>query len=467
MRLRSPAGRGLLVGAILGSGLALLDSTVVNVALPHIGTDLGASMAGLQWTVNAYTLMLAALVLVGGALGDRFGRRRIFVLGMVWFTVGSVLCGLAPGIGWLVAARALQGIGAALLTPGSLALIEATLREEDRARAIGAWAGWSGVAAALGPPIGGYLIDTLGWRWIFFINVPVAAVAVGVTLRYVPESRDPYPPAGYDLLGAGLCVLGLAGLTYALVQAPGAGASVAVLGAGLVGVAALAGFAMVERSSRHPMVPPRLFDSIEFTAINLVTFAVYAALGGVLFFLVLQLQVVDGFSALAAGLANLPLTVLLLVGSPWAGALSRRTGARLPLTIGSFTCALGTLAMLRIGSSTSYWWEVLPAVTLFGLGLTILVAPLTATVLAAAEVRFAGVASGVNNAVARTGSLLAVAALPLLVGLSGTSYADPARVNGAFRLAMLWCAGLLLAGALLSWVLIPARAAAISQPSDG
>ena len=455
LRLRSRHGRGMLVGTILGSGLALLDTTVVNVALPHIGASLGATMDGLQWTVSAYTLMLAALVLLGGALGDRFGRRRLFLVGVVWFTAASVLCGLAPGVWWLVAARALQGIGAALLTPGSLSLINASLHPDDRARGIGIWAGFSGIAAALGPPLGGWIIDASSWRWVFFLNLPVALIALAVTVRYVPESRSDSSAPGFDVTGAVLGAVGLAGVTYALIA--GRGPLPIAVGAGVLGLAAFAGFVAVERRSPHPMMPPALFRSREFSVINAVTLLVYAALSGVIFFFVLQLQIVAGFTALAAGAANTPIPILLLLGSPRAGALSKRVGARVPLTVGCLFAALATLLMLRVGPDAVYWRDVLPAVALFGLGLTVLVAPLTATVLAAVDVRYAGVASGVNNAVARTGGLLAIAALPLLVGLSGAGYASPSTVDHAYRLALLCCCGLLATGGVASWLLLPRR----------
>ncbi|MDT7666447.1 MAG: hypothetical protein QOD04_6003, partial [Pseudonocardiales bacterium] len=461
LRLKSRQGRGLLVGTVLGSGLALLDATVVNVALPHIGVALHTTLAGLQWTVNAYTLMLAAFVLLGGALGDRYGRRRIFLIGMAWFTGASVLCGLSVGVEWLVAARALQGMGAALLTPGSLSLINATLHPDDRGRGIGIWAGFSGIAGALGPVLGGWVIDTFDWRWIFFLNVPVALVVLAVTLRYVPESRAPAPEVrGFDVAGALLGAAGLAGVTYALVAGHGAIAWAAAA----AGVAAFVGFVVVERRSPHPMMPLGLFRSVEFSVINAVTLVVYAGLSGVLFLLVLQLQVTAGFSAIAAGAANAPIPLLILLGSPRAGALGKRYGPRAPLTVGCLLAGLGILAMLRIGPGAVYWRDVLPAVTLFGLGLTVLVAPLTASVLAAVDVRYAGVSSGVNNAVARAGGLLAVAALPLLVGLSGEGYALPAAVDHAYRQAIWYCAGLLGVGAAMSWLLLPRRAPVSGAP---
>ncbi|HEX5594672.1 MAG TPA: MFS transporter [Micromonosporaceae bacterium] len=461
LRVRSAAGRGTLLAAILASGMAFLDSTVVHVALPHIGAELSATTAGLQWTINGYLLMLAAFVLLGGALGDRFGRRRIFLLGVVWFSLASLLCGLAQSMTWLVAARFLQGAGGALLTPGSLALLQASFHPDDRGRAIGAWSGLSGVSTAIGPLIGGWLIDALSWRWIFLMNLPAAAVVILVALRWVPESRDPAaaPRAGaaargprFDLTGALLGALALTGITYALIEAPARRLSPWVLlAAALVGMAAAALFVRLEqRRGEQAMLPPALFTRRLFSLLNAYTVVVYAALGGLTFFLAVQLQNVAGYSALATGMATVPMTLLLLVGSPRAGALARRIGPRLPLTVGPVLAAVGFLLLRSIGPDASYWRDVLPGVTIFGLGMTLVVAPLTASVLAAAADRFAGVASGFNNAAARTGGLLAVAALPLLVGLSGADYRIPAALADAFRSAMLWCAGLMLVGAAVA-----------------
>ena len=456
-------GRWVLLAAVLGSGVAMLDATVVNIALPRIGEELGAEFSGLQWTVNGYTLTLASLILLGGSLGDRFGRRRVFVIGTVWFALASLLCGLAPNVETLVAARMLQGVGGALLTPGSLALLQASFREGDRARAIGAWSGLGGVAGALGPFLGGTLVE-VSWRLVFLVNLPLAAVVVAVALRHVPESYDREMDPRLDLAGAALGALGLAGTTYALVGLGDGGLDAASAGAGLLGVGGLVAFVLVERRSSHPMLPVDLFSSRQFTAANLVTFAVYAALGGVFFLLVLHLQVVAGFAPLAAGLALLPITALMLLLSARAGALAQRIGPRLPMTAGPLLCAAGLLLLLRVGPDASYVRDVLPAVGVFGLGLATTVAPLTATVLAAAPTRHAGVASGVNNAVARAAGLLAVAALPVLAGISGDDYRDATAFAGGFRTAMLLCAGLLLLGGVLSALTISdagVRAAAL------
>ncbi|NIZ93272.1 MFS transporter [Kineococcus rubinsiae] len=456
LRWGTPAARWVLLATILGSGLAGIDATVVNVALPTIGAEFGASFAALQWVVTGYTLTLAALILLGGSLGDRYGRRRVFVVGVAWFAVASLLCGLAPNAGVLVACRAVQGVGAALLTPGSLAMLQASFAPGDRARAIGAWSGLGGVATAIGPLLGGWLVDAASWRWVFLVNVPLAAVVVLVARRHVPETHDPDAHGRVDVAGAALGAVGLAGLTYALIGAP-SGASPAVVVAGSVGVAGLVSFLLVERRSAAPMLPLGIFSSRVFSAVNAVTFAVYAALGAVFLLLVVALQSVAGFSPLAAGSALLPVTVVMLLLSARAGALAQRTGPRLPLTLGPLVCAAGVLAMLRIGASASYLGDVLPAVTVFGLGLALLVAPLTSTVLAAADARHAGVASGVNNAVARAAGLLAVAVVPAVAGLTGDVYRDPAAFAAGFRTALLVCAGLLVAAAVLAAVAVPAQ----------
>ncbi|MFG1877825.1 MFS transporter [Sphaerisporangium sp. NPDC049003] len=463
IRVSSPSGRWILFTTVLGSGMAFLDSTVVNVALPKLGEDLGASMSGLQWTVNAYTLTLAGLILLGGSLGDRYGRRKIFVIGVAWFAVASALCGLAPGIQTLIVARALQGIGGALLTPGSLAIIQSSFAREDRPRAVGVWSGLGGVAGAIGPLLGGWLVETAGWRWVFLINLPIAALVVATAVRHVPETRDETTTGRFDVLGAALAAFALAGLTYGLIER----GSAVPLVAAVAGVALGVAFVVLEaRRSRigpvSPLVPVRVFASREFTAVNIVTLIMYAAMGVVFFLLVVELQVAAGFSPVAAGCSMLPVMLLMLLLSPRAGDLGRRIGPRLPMTAGILMCAGGLLLMSRVGPGSSYLLDVLPAVTLFGVGLSAAVAPLTATVLATAEERYAGVASGVNNAVARTGSLLAVAAIPPLVGLTGAAYTSPVAFTSGFRAAMLVSAAMMACAAVLTFVTI--RTNALREP---
>ncbi len=447
------AGRWVLLTTVLGSGLVMIDGTVVNVALDRIGDEFGAGFTGLQWTVNAYTLTLASLILLGGSLGDRFGRRRVFVFGVVWFALASLLCGLAPDVGTLVAARALQGVGGALLTPGSLALISASFHGPDRAAAVGAWSGLGGIAGAIGPFLGGWLVE-ISWRLVFLINLPLAALIVVVALRHVPESRDPESAPGLDVSGTVLAVVGLGALTYALTGLGESGPTPVLLAGLAVGVLALVAFVVVERRSPHPLVPPVLFTDRVFSAANAVTLLLYGALGVVFLLLVLQLQTVAGFSPLAAGTALLPVTAVMLLFSARAGALAGRIGPRLPMTVGPLVSAGGLLLLLRVDADTSWLLDVLPAVLLFGAGLALTVAPLTATVLDAAPDRYAGSASGVNNAVARAAGLLAVAVIPGLAGIGGADYADPAAFDAGFRTAMLIAAGLLVAAAAVAGLLL-------------
>ena len=424
--------------------MAFLDTTVVNVALPHLGRDLHATVGGLQWTVTGYILTLASFVLLGGALGDRYGRRRVFLVGVAWFTLASVLCGLSPTVGVLVAARALQGCGAALLTPGSLALVQSSFDERVRGRAIGAWSGLSGVSTAVGPFLGGWLIDALSWRWIFFLNVPVAAVAVVLALRCVPESVGERRHR-LDVAGALLAAVGLGGTTYALIERAWWPA--------LVGAGGLVAFVLVERRRADAaMLPPRLFASAQFTALNVVTFYVYAGLSGVGFFLIVELQTVAGYPALVAGTAMLPLTLLMLIGSSRVGALSARIGPRWLLVAGALVAGTGAVLMVRIGPGANYVTDLLPVAVLLGLGMMLVVAPLTSGVLAAAPGDLAGVASGVSNAVARAAGLLAVATLPFAVRLTGRQYQDPHALDTAFHRAVWYSAGLFLAGSLVALV---------------
>ncbi len=454
MAFASAPGRWLLVVAVAGSGMAFLDGTVVNVALPKIGEDFGAATSSLQWILNGYLLTLASLILLGGSLGDRFGRRRVFVLGVGLFTAASLLCAVAPSAEFLIAARMLQGIGGALLTPGSLALIEASFRPADRARAIGAWSGLGGVATAFGPLLGGYLIGAISWRAIFLINLPIGIFVAWAATEHVPESRDPMAPRRVDLRGAVLAALGLAGTTYALIEAPGKGASAAVLVAGVGGLLALAAFFWAETRAPNPMLPLGIFRSRQFSAANAVTFVVYAALGGFFFLLVAFLQISMGYTPIEAGAASLPVTLIMLALSARSGALAQRIGARLPLTVGPLVIAAGLLMMTTIDPGSSYLTGILPAIVVFGLGLTLVVAPVTATVLAAAPANHSGIASGVSNAVARVGSLLAVAVLPVAAGITGDSFYDPRTMTDGFHTAMVICAALAAAGGAIAWLTI-------------
>ncbi|MFC3573697.1 MFS transporter [Streptomyces yaanensis] len=452
VRITSPQGKWILLTTVLGSSMAMLDSTVVNVALPRIGRDLDASLAALQWTVNAYMVTLAGLILLGGSLGDRFGRRKVFVLGVVWFATASLLCGLAPTPGVLIAARALQGIGGALLTPGSLALIQASFHPDDRARAVGLWSGFGGIGAAVGPFLGGWLVDGPGWRWVFLLNVPLALVCAPIAVRHVPESGDGRAHGRFDVLGAALGALALALVTYALIEARGG--SLAVVVTAVAGVAAGIAFVYVEKRRPDPMMPLGIFASRQFTAVNLVTLCVYAAFGGFFFLTALQLQVVAGYSALQAGTALLPTTALMLLFSARSGALAERIGPRIPLTVGPLLCAAGLLLMLRVGKDASYAADVLPALLVMGAGMVTLVAPLTATVLASVDTSQAGLASGINNAAARAAGLIAVAALPLLAGMGPEAYRSADAFAAAFRRAMPICAGVLVVGAVLAFATV-------------
>ena len=455
LAFNSARGRWVIAATVLGSGIAFLDSTVVNVALPHIGEDLDTTVAGLQWVLNGYLLTLSSLILLGGSFGDLFGRKRVFQAGVVIFALASVMCALAPNDAALVLGRVAQGIGGALLTPASLAILEASFRPEDRPRAIGAWSGLSGVAAAVGPFVGGWLVDAASWRWIFLINLPLAVVVVGVAARHVPESFDPRADRRIDWAGAVLVAASLGALSWGLISAGdrGWGAPAVVLSL-VAGVVAMAAFVVVEARSQHPMLPLDIFRSAQFRAANLVTITVYAALGGVFFLLTLQLQQVLGYSALEAGAATLPITLLMLALSARSGALAARIGPRLQMTVGPLLVAVGILLMTRIEPGVSYEAGVLPAVVIVGLGLATTVAPLTSTALGSVDDRHAGVASGVNTTVSRAAQLAAVAVLPVAVGLTGDDFLRPDVFADGFRAAMLIMSVVAAVGGLIAWATV-------------
>jgi EmrB/QacA subfamily drug resistance transporter len=436
-RFDSPAGRWIIAATVLGSAVAAIDSTVVGIALPSIGRYFHASLGTLQWVVTGYTLTLASLMLIGGSLGDHWGRRRVFQIGIAWFTVASAGCALAPTSGALLATRILQGVGAALLTPGSLAIIEASFRPDDQGRAVGAWSGLGGVATAAGPLLGGYLVAAASWRWIFLINLPIGVVVLVMSARHVPESRDEQAPAGMDVVGAVLAVLALGGITFALIEGPDRGwSNPLVIAMLLIGVAAGVAFGLVEARSPHPMLPLGVFRVRQFSVTNLVTFILYGALGGVLFLLPVQLQVVNHYTPFQSGVALLPLTVIMLLLSARSGQLAGRIGPRLQMSVGPIVVGAGLALLSRTANDSSYVTVVLPAIVVFGLGLACTVAPLTMTALTALPEHQAGLASAVNNDVARTGYLIAVAVLPALAGMKGTTYLHPSQFAAGFQTAV-------------------------------
>ncbi len=422
-------GRWVLAATILASSMAFIDGTVVNVALPFLQTDLNATAIGIQWVVEAYSLFLAALLLVGGSLGDLYGRRRIFNIGVVIFVVASALCGFAANIEQLIVARALQGIGGALLVPGSLALISSSFDEDKRGKAIGTWSGFSAMTTAIGPVLGGWLVENISWRAAFFLNLPLALAVLLISMWKVPESRDQNHRGHLDWLGAALATIGLGGVVYGLIESPRVGFSNWMVLLSLVGgFISLALFVINEARTKNPMVPLDLFRSRDFSGTNLLTLFLYAALSGMMFFFTLNLIQIQGYSATAAGASLLPFVVIMFTLSRWSGGLIERFGARVPLTIGPIVAGVG-LALFTLPSvNPNYWTSFFPAVVVLGLGMAITVAPLTTTVMSSVGEEQAGVASGINNAVSRTAGLLAIAVFGVMM-LHGFSETLARRMN--------------------------------------
>jgi len=497
------SGPWVLAATILGSSMAFIDGTVVNVALPALQSDLHATVPDVQWVVESYALFLAALLLVGGSLGDHFGRRLAFIIGVCLFAIASAGCGLALNVNQLIAARAVQGVGGALLVPGSLAIISASFDEERRGQAIGTWSGFTAITTAFGPVLGGWLIEHVSWRAVFFLNVPLAVLVVLISLWRVPESRAPGEKAGLDWAGAALATAGLGGVVYGLIESSRSGfAQWAVLSTLIGGCVLLALFIFVESRKRNAMLPLKLFRSRNFGGANLLTLFLYTALSGALFFFPLNLIQVQGYSATAAGAATLPFVLIMFSLSRWSGGLVKRYGAKLPLVVGPAVASLGFLLFTLPAVGGSYWKTFFPAVVVLGLGMAVSVAPLTTTVMASVARERAGVASGINNAVSRTAGLLAVAALGIVmlhafdsslsrrldaldVPAEARSSLDAQRVRLAgaeipgnldsrtqtqlkqavaesfvqgFRILMLIAAALALLGALAAWVLIEGKA---------
>jgi EmrB/QacA subfamily drug resistance transporter len=457
VRLGSPAGRWILTAAVLGSAIAGVDSSVMNVALPFIGRDLRASFSQLQWAITGYTLSVAALILLAGALGDHYGRRRIFLTGVCGFTVASLLCAIAPDIGSLIGARSIQGIGGALMIPAGLAIMQSSFVEEDRPQAIGIWAGFGGVSSVVAPFLGGWLLELGTWRWIFVINLPLAVVLIGLSLRHVPESREAVP-APIDWRGSGLALIALAALTYALTTLPKSSASAtAPLGSVVVAVGATSAFIWFERRTKAPMIPALVFKSVPFVAASVVSFFVYGAFGAFSFIFTVALEIISGFSPIEAGSTLLPITIIALTLSGPSGKLSARIGPRLQLTVGPLLCGAATLLALQISAHTGYWTAVIPLECVFGLGIATMVAPLTTTALSSVPADHAGVASGINSAIGRTAALLWIAAVPSIVGLSGSSYTNVAALRDGYRLICIICSISLGFGGVLAGVTLRHR----------
>ncbi len=461
LKLHSAAGRWVVAGSVLGSGAVFLESSVVNVALPAIARDFHVGVVGLQWVINGYLLTLSALMLLGGALGDRFGRARVFAIGCVAFAIASGGCALAPSLVTLVMLRVVQGAAGALLVPNSLAMLDTAFDGEERGAAIGQWAAWSAVSAAAGPFAGGWLVDALSWRWVFSAVIVFALIASVIVARHITEDKLPKATSGsaasrrIDYLGATLGTLSLAGVVGALMSGPAIGfTNWRVLAAGIGGAVFMAAFILVERGVERPILPLTIFRSMQFSGVNATTFLVYGALSGLFFLLMPQLQGNLGYSALRAGAALTPTNLIMLVLSPIAGRMSARIGVRVLMTSGAFVAAVGMLLFARVHEGSTYLTAVLPATIVFGVGLSILVAPLTSAVLSAVKESDTGLASGVNNAVARLAGLIATAALPLAAGIGGSAKLEGAAFSAGYVRAMFISAGLCAAGALVAWLTV-------------
>jgi EmrB/QacA subfamily drug resistance transporter len=460
LKLHSAAGRWVVAGSVLGSGAVFLEGSVVNVALPAIARDFHVGVVGLQWVINGYLLTLSALMLLGGALGDRFGRPRVFAIGCVAFAFASAGCALAPGLVALVGLRVIQGAAGALLVPNSLAMLDTAFAGEERGAAIGQWAAWSAVSTAAGPFAGGWLVDALNWRWVFSAVILFALAAALIVVRHIASGAVKVAAGGnarerIDYFGAALGTLALAGIVGALMAGPAIGfRDWRVLAAGVGGVACMAAFMIVERRVRTPILPLEIFRSRQFSGVNATTFLVYAALNGLFFLLMPQLQGNLHYSALRAGAALTPANVIMLVLSPITGRASARIGPRVLMTVGALVAAVGMMLFARVQPGASYLKTILPAIVIFGVGLSILVAPLTSAVLSAVKESDTGIASGINNAIARLAGLIATAALPLAAGIGGSAKLEGAAFAEGYARAMLICAGLCATGAVVAFATV-------------
>ncbi|MEP6508342.1 MAG: DHA2 family efflux MFS transporter permease subunit [Gemmatimonadales bacterium] len=447
-----PAQRWILVGSILGSGAVFIEGSVTSVALPAIARDLHLGIAGLQWTMNGYLLTMGSLILLGGALGDRYSRQKVFSWGLIGFSIASLACAAAPNLALLVIARVLQGIAGGLLVPNSLALLETTFTGEERGVAIGHWASWSAISTAIGPLVGGWIVDATSWRFVFVVAVPFAiagAIAITTAGKSIEEKQS--TKANVDYAGAALITLGLGALVASLILGPDRGfRSIYPLTLGIGGIALLIVFLLVEHRTKNPLLPLDAFTSREFSGVNAVTMLVYAALNGLFFLLMLELQNGLHYSALVAGASLLPVNALMLVISPIAGRLSERRGPRLPMMGGCVVAGVGMAMFARVQPGAGYWTSVLPAAVVFGVGLSLLVAPLTTVALSSLGEKRAGLASGVNNAVARVAGLLATAIVPFAAGFGGSQSLSGSTLVEGFTRAMFICAGLCVAGGVIS-----------------